>query len=304
MVDLIIIGAGPAGLTAAIYAQRANLKTVMIEKSAPGGQIVNTGEIENYTGFTKLSGGDLALKMFDHAMSLGVEYAYGDVLSVTKEHDLFSIVTDQETYSAKAVIVASGMVQRKLGLEHEDMLSANGISWCAICDGPIYKGEDVVVIGGGNSAVEEASYLSTLVNHLTIVQNLPQFTADKKAIDHLLKQTNVTPIMGALVTQFIVKDNLLTGVEVTFTDTKETQIIPCKGVFEYIGWLPNTNMIKELNITNPWGYIEANERMETAIPGLFAAGDVRVKQIRQVVTATADGAIAVQNVLKYLEDRD
>lgn len=303
MVDLIIIGAGPAGLTAAIYAQRANLKTIMIERSAPGGQIVNTGEIENYTGFTKLSGGDLALNMFNHAMSLGAEYAYGDVLSVTKENNLFKVVTDQETYSAKAVIVASGMVQRKIGLEHEDMLSSNGISWCAICDGPIYKGEDVVVIGGGNSAVEEAAYLSTLVNHLTIVQNLPHFTADKKAIDHLLKQTNVTPIMGALVTQFLVKDNLLTGVEVTFTNTNETQVIPCKGVFEYIGWLPNTHMLKGLNITNPWGYIEANERMETAIPGLFAAGDVRVKQIRQVVTATADGAIAVQNVLKYLEDR-
>lgn len=304
MVDLIIIGAGPAGLTAAIYAQRANLKTIMIEKSAPGGQIVNTGEIENYTGFTKLSGGDLALNMFNHAMSLGVEYAYGDVLSVTKENNLFTVITDQETYIAKAVIVASGMVQRKLGLEHEDMLSANGISWCAICDGPIYKGEDVVVIGGGNSAVEEAAYLSTLVNHLTIVQNLPHFTADKKAIDHLLKQSNVTPILGALVTQFLVKDNLLTGVEVTFTDTKETQIIPCKGVFEYIGWLPNTHMLKGLNLTNQWGYIEANERMETALPGLFAAGDVRVKQIRQVVTATADGAIAVQNVLKYLEERD
>lgn len=304
MVDLIIIGAGPAGLTAAIYAQRANLKTIMIEKSAPGGQIVNTGEIENYTGFTKLSGGDLALNMFNHAMSLGVDYAYGDVLSVTKENNLFTVITDQETYIAKAVIVASGMVQRKLGLEHEDMLSANGISWCAICDGPIYKGEDVVVIGGGNSAVEEATYLSTLVNHLTIVQNLPHFTADKKAIDHLLKQNNVTPILGALVTQFLVKDDLLTGVEVTFTETKETQIIPCKGVFEYIGWLPNTHMLKGLNLTNQWGYIEANERMETALPGLFAAGDVRVKQIRQVVTATADGAIAVQNVLKYLEERD
>lgn len=303
MYDLVIIGAGPAGLTAAIYAQRANLKTIMIEKSAPGGQIVNTGEIENYTGFTKLSGGDLALNMFNHAMALGVEYGYGDVCSIQKVDQTFKIVTDQETYDAKACIVASGMIQRKLGLEHEERLSSNGISWCAICDGPIYKGEDVVVIGGGNSAVEESSYLSTLVNHLTIVQNLPHFTADKKSIDHLNKQPNVTAYFDSLVTQFIVENDKLTGVEITNSKTAEKTIIPCKGVFEYIGWNPNTYMLKGLNITNPWGYIEANEKMETAIPGLFAAGDVRVKQIRQVVTATADGAIAVQNVLRYLESR-
>lgn len=301
MYDLVIIGAGPAGLTAAIYAQRANLKTIMIEKSAPGGQIVNTGEIENYTGFTKLSGGDLALNMFNHAMALGVEYGYGDVRSIQKVDQTFKIVTDQETYDAKACIVASGMIQRKLGLEHEERLSSNGISWCAICDGPIYKGEDVVVIGGGNSAVEESSYLSTLVNHLTIVQNLPHFTADKKSIDHLNKQPNVTAYFDSLVTQFIVENDKLTGVEITNSKTAEKTIIPCKGVFEYIGWNPNTYMLKGLNITNAWGYIEANEKMETAIPGLFAAGDVRVKQIRQVVTATADGAIAVQNVLRYLE---
>lgn len=301
MYDLVIIGAGPAGLTAAIYAQRANLKTIMIEKSAPGGQIVNTGEIENYTGFTKLSGGDLALNMFNHAMALGVEYGYGDVRSVVKDKGLFTITSDQETYTAKAVIVASGMIQRKLGLENEERLSSNGISWCAICDGPIYKGEDVVVIGGGNSAVEESSYLATLVNHLTIVQNLPQFTADKKAIAHLNKLSNVTPYFNSVVTQFIVENEKLAGVEITNTVTQEKKIIPCKGVFEYIGWNPNTYMLKGLNITNAWGYIEANEKMETAIPGLFAAGDVRVKQIRQVVTATSDGAIAVQNALKYLE---
>lgn len=303
MYDLLIIGAGPSGLTAAIYAQRANLKTIMIEKGAPGGQIVNTGEIENYTGFTKISGGDLALNMFNHAMALGVEYGFGDVLSVSKENDVFTIKTDQGDYQAKAVIVASGMIQRKLGLEHEDMLSANGISWCAICDGPIYKGEDVVVIGGGNSAVEESTYLASIASHVTVIQNLANFTADKKAIDNLNKQNNVTTLMNSLVTKFLVKDQKLIGVEVTNSITKEIKEISCKGVFEYIGWNPNTYMLKGLNVTNPWGYIEANEKMETSIPGLFASGDVRVKQIRQVVTATADGAIAVQSVLRYLESR-
>lgn len=303
MYDLLIIGAGPSGLTAAIYAQRANLKTIMIEKGAPGGQIVNTGEIENYTGFTKISGGDLALNMFNHAISLGVEYGFGDVSSVSKDKDIFTVKTDQGDYQAKAVIVASGMIQRKLGLEHEDMLSANGISWCAICDGPIYKGEDVLVIGGGNSAVEESTYLASIANHVTVVQNLAHFTADQKAIANLNKQTNVTTLFNSLVTKFLVKDYKLIGVEVTNSITKESKEIPCKGVFEYIGWNPNTYMLKGLGITNPWGYIETNDKMETSIPGLFASGDVRVKQIRQVVTATADGAIAVQNVLRYLESR-
>lgn len=303
MYDLLIIGAGPSGLTAAIYAQRANLKTIMIEKGAPGGQIVNTGEIENYTGFTKISGGDLALNMFNHAMALGVEYGYGDVLSVLKEQDVFIVKTDLGDYQAKSVIIASGMIQRKLGLEHEDMLSANGISWCAICDGPIYKGEDVVVIGGGNSAVEESTYLASLANHVTVVQNLERFTADKKAIDNLAKQSNVTSLFNSLVKAFLVTDNKLTGVIVENSITNETKKIPCKGVFEYIGWNPNTYMLEGLGITNQWGYIEANEKMETSIPGLFASGDVRVKQIRQVVTATADGAIAVQSVLRYLESR-
>ena len=181
MYDLVIIGAGPAGLTAAIYATRANLNTIMIEKGAPGGQIVNTNEIENYTGYQKLSGGDLALNMFNHAMALGANYQFGDVKTIIKEHDIFKVITETETYESKAVIIASGMLPRTLGVENEEQLKSNGISWCAICDGPIYKGEDVIVVGGGNSAVEESIYLASLVNHLTIIQNLAELTADKKS---------------------------------------------------------------------------------------------------------------------------
>ncbi|MDY0210397.1 MAG: FAD-dependent oxidoreductase [Acholeplasma sp.] len=304
MYDLVIIGAGPSGLTAAIYAARANLNTIMIEKGAPGGQIVNTNEIENYTGYQKLSGGDLALKMFDHAMALGANYVYGDVLEVKKDKDIFEVITSTETFEAKAVIIASGMLPRTLNVPNEEPLKSNGISWCAICDGPIYKGEKVVVVGGGNSAVEESIYLASLVEHLTVIQNLETLTADKKAVDLLLKQKNVTVLYETLVNQFLVgEDNKLSGVEVKDKMGNLTKI-EAKGVFEYIGWNPVTYMVKDMGVTDKWGYMLTNEKMETSVAGLFASGDVRQKQIRQVVTATSDGAIAVQNVLKYLENRD
>lgn len=303
MYDVIIIGAGPSGLTAAIYAARANLSALMIEKGAPGGQIVNTNEIENYTGFQKLSGSDLALKMFDHAMALGANYEYGNVMEVKKIGDFFEVITDSNTYQSKAVIVASGMLPRTLNVPNEEQLKSNGISFCAICDGPIYKGEKVVVVGGGNSAVEEATYLASLVQHLTVIQNLKELTADKKAVELLLKQKNVTVLYESLVEEFIVGDDgKLSGVIVKDANNV-VKTIEARGVFEYIGWLPVTHMVKSLGVTDQWGYIIANEKMETSVPGLFAAGDVRQKQIRQVVTATADGAIAVQNVLKYLESR-
>jgi thioredoxin reductase (NADPH) len=303
MYDVIIIGAGPSGLTAAIYAARANLSALMIEKGAPGGQIVNTNEIENYTGFQKLSGSDLALKMFDHAMALGANYEYGNVMEVKKIGDFFEVITDSNTYQSKAVIIASGMLPRTLNVPNEEQLKSNGISFCAICDGPIYKGEKVVVVGGGNSAVEEAIYLASLVQHLTVIQNLKELTADKKAVELLLKQKNVTVLYESLVEEFIVGDDgKLSGVIVKDANNV-VKTIEARGVFEYIGWLPVTHMVKSLGVTDKWGHIIANEKMETSVPGLFAAGDVRQKQIRQVVTATADGAIAVQNVLKYLESR-
>ncbi len=303
MYDVIIIGAGPSGLTAAIYAARANLSALMIEKGAPGGQIVNTNEIENYTGFQKLSGSDLALKMFDHAMALGANYEYGNVMEVKKIGDFFEVITDSNNYQSKAVIVASGMLPRTLNVPNEEQLKSNGISFCAICDGPIYKGEKVVVVGGGNSAVEEATYLASLVQHLTVIQNLKELTADKKAVELLLKQKNVTVLYESLVEEFIVGDDgKLSGVIVKDANNV-VKTIEARGVFEYIGWLPVTHMVISLGVTDQWGYIIANEKMETSVPGLFAAGDVRQKQIRQVVTATADGAIAVQNVLKYLESR-
>ncbi len=301
--DLLIIGAGPAGITAGIYAKRANLKVAMFEKGAPGGQLMNTNEIENYTGAKKVAGFELATMMIDHAYDLGVEVIYDEVTKITVDGPIKKLETSNGIYETKTVIIASGNVPRRLGVENEDELAMNGISWCAICDGPLYKDRKIVVVGGGNSAVEEAIYLSTLAEHVTIVQNLAELTADMKARDIIMKRNNVDYHYSSVVTKFLKDDKGLTGVVIKNEQGEETTIY-ADGVFEYVGLIPVTDMVKDLNITNKYGYIEANEKMETKVPGIYAAGDVIVKQIRQVVTATADGAIAVQNCLRYLEAQD
>lgn len=298
--DLLIIGAGPAGITAGIYAQRANLKVAMFEKGAPGGQLVNTNEIENYTGSKKMAGYELATMMIDHAYDIGVEVIYEEITKVELDGNVKKVFTDNQTYETKAIIVASGTVPRRLGVENEDQFAMNGISWCAICDGPLYKGKKVIVVGGGNSAVEEASYLASFTTHVTVVQNLEDLTADKKSQDILRKFKNVDFRYSSLVKKFLGDEKGLTGAIITDKDGNEEKI-EADGVFEYVGLIPVTEMVKDLGITNDYGYIVANEKMETKVPGVYAAGDVIVKQIRQVVTATGDGAVAAQNALKYIE---
>ncbi len=298
--DVLIIGAGPAGITAAIYAKRANLKVAMFEKDTPGGQLSKYNEIENYTGAKKVAGYELATMMIDHAYDLDIEVLYDEVTKVELDGNVKKVITPGQTYEAKAVIVATGNVPRRLGVENEDELAMNGISWCAICDGPLYKGRKVVVIGGGNSAVEEASYLATLATHVTVVQNLSDLTADKKAQDILKSMKNVDIKYSTVVSKFLKDDKGLTGVVIKSEDGKE-ETVTADGVFEYVGLTPVTDMVKDLGITNAYGYIEVDDKMQTKVEGVYAAGDVIVKQIRQVVTAAADGAIAAQNLLRYLE---
>ena len=297
--DILIIGTGPAGITAGIYAKRANLKVAMFEKDTPGGQLSKYNEIENYTGTKKLAGYELATMMIDHAYDLGVEVIYDEVTKLELDGNIKKITTPNQTYTSKVVIIASGNVPRRLGVENEDELAMNGISWCAICDGPLYKDRKVIVVGGGNSAVEEASYLATLASHVTVVQNLDFLTADKKAQDIIYKMKNVDFRFGSTVKKFLKDENGIKGALITNKDGDEE--ILADGVFEFVGLIPVTDFAKSLDITDKYGYVIANEKMETKIPGIYGAGDVIVKQIRQVVTATADGAIAVQNALRYLE---
>lgn len=296
--DILIIGSGPAGITAGIYAKRANLKVAVFEKGAPGGQVLNTAEIENYPGFTKATGYELASAMFEHVLALDVEVIFEEVITVKDLGNKKQVVTPNQVFETKAVLVTSGAVPRVLEVPGEMDFASRGISWCAICDGPLYKDKKVVVIGGGNSAVEESLFLSNIAKHITIVQNLGHLTADPKAIQLLQKASNIDYIYHAQVLEFLGVDGL-TGVKI---NTKEGErIIDAEGVFEYVGLVPVTNFLNELGVTNEAGYVIANEKMETKVPGIFSAGDVNVKQIRQVVTAVSDGAIAVQNIIKYLE---
>ena len=300
MYDVLVIGAGPAGVTASIYTKRANLKVAVFEGNVPGGQLVNYSEIENYPGVKSFSSIELATDMIEHMSKLDIEVKYEKVTKLEDHRSYKTVSTDIGSYDTKAVIIATGNVPRKLGVENEEQLAYNGISWCAICDGPIYRDKDVIVVGGGNSAVEEGYYLSTFAKSVTVVQNLDRLTAEAKANEKLIQQPNVKVYYETLVDKFLKDDKGLTGATLKDKDGKTFDVF-ADGVFEYVGMIPVTDFVKHLGIATNYGYITVNEKMETKIPGILSCGDVNDKQIRQVVTATGDGAIAAQNALKYLE---
>lgn len=300
--DLVIIGSGPAGMTAAIYGARADLKVLMLDKLAPGGQIINTNEIQNYTGVGTINGAELAMNMFTHTQELNVEFDYGTVCSIEADGDVKKIHIEEDpdkVIECKAVIIATGTTNRKLNIEKEEQFIGNGISFCAICDGAFYAGKDVVVIGGGNSAVEESIYLASMVKSLTIV-TMFDLTADPIACDKLRSLDNVKVYPYQDVLEFL-GDTSLEGIHFKSTKTGEETTLKCDGVFEYIGLLPVTDFVKDLGITNDYGYIEVNEKMETKIPGVYGAGDCITKNLRQVITACADGAIAAQEASRYIK---
>lgn len=302
MYDVIIIGAGPGGMTAAIYTQRANLKTMMIEKAAPGGYMVNTYEIENYPGVGKVTGYELSEQMFNHTQSLGVTYQYGDVVKIEDKGRFKKIHTaDGQAYDTKALIIASGTVPRNVEAPGSDRFLSKGISFCAVCDGAFFKGKKVIVLGGGNSALDEAIYLTSMDVKVTVVNILNSLQADKGTVEKAKNNPNIDFLLGHEITEFKGEQSLqsVTLRNVNNNQTFEKEI---NGVFVFIGQLPNSDFAKSLGVTNPQGYIEANEDMTTSVPGVFAIGDVINKKLRQIVTATSDGAIASQSVSRYLED--
>ncbi len=300
--DVVIIGAGPAGMTAAIYAIRANMKVLLLDKLAPGGQIINTNEIENYPGLGQLSGAELAIKMFEHTQELGIEFDYKTVLNIKDNGKIKEIICKEDNcvYETHSVIIASGTRPRKLNVEGEEQFTGNGISWCAICDGAQYRGKDVVVIGGGNSAVEESIYLAGIVNKLTVV-TMFDLTADPKACDKLRAMENVDVYPFQDVLEFTGSSSL-DGIRFKSTQEDVTErFVKCDGVFEYIGLEPVSSFCADLGILDKFGCIETDKSMQTKIEGIFAAGDITVKQLRQVITACSDGAIAANNASKYVE---
>ena len=299
MYDCLVIGAGPGGLTAAIYCSRANLKVAVLEKLMPGGQVASTYKIDNYPGVPEVSGVDLALKMFDQATALGVEYLPMEVTCIKKEKDIFLVKTNDQTLKAKTVIVATGTKNRKLHVEGEEKYLGRGISFCAICDGSFYQGQDVLVVGGGNSALEESLYLSSIVKQVYIINITDEPTAFKNVQDKVKKTKNIEVFNNSEVIAFE-GDDSLKEVKVKNLKTKEVTSFKVNGCFEYIGHIPNTDFLKDLGILNKYGYIVVDERKETKVKGLFGVGDVIDKEIRQITTATGDGTIAALNVAKYL----
>lgn len=299
MFDVLIVGAGPAGLTAAIYAARNNLKVGIFEGNVPGGQIVVTATVENYPGYGKIDGPDLAYLMFEQAMNLGVELIGSNVIKIMKQDGLFLVKTFDEEFSAPIVIIATGTSQKRLNVKGEAKFESKGISWCAICDGSLYKGKDVAVIGGGNSALEETIYLSNLVNKVFLIHRREDFRAESTIVSKVKTLKNVEMILNSVVDEFI-GDKVLGKIRLSNLKNKQERVIEVSGAFEYVGQIPTTSFVQDLKITDEAGYIIVNENFETKIDNLFACGDVIVKTIRQIVTATNDGAIAALNAIKKL----
>lgn len=300
--DLIIIGAGPAGMTAAVYASRANLSTVMIERGMPGGQMATTDAIENYPAFESILGPELSTKMFEHAQKFGAKYEYGDVDKVVDHGDLKEVIVGEKSYKAYAVIVATGAEYRKLGSPGEEELTGRGVSYCAVCDGAFFQGREIVVIGGGDSAVEEGMYLTRFADKVTIIHRRDELRAQKIIQDRAFANEKIDFLWNKQVQSVNEKDGKIGSVTLIDTQDGSESEFDTEGMFVYVGMDPLTDAVKDLGITNGNGYILTNEDMETAVPGIFAAGDVREKMLRQIVTATGDGSIAAQAVQKYIEE--
>ena len=299
-VDVLVVGAGPGGLTAAQYASRANLKTVIVEQGAPGGELLNTADVENYPGFTKISGPELATKIYDSSMCFGAESVSGYVADIVCEGAYKIVTVGDTTYRAKAVIIATGATHRELGLESEKRLTGKGVSYCAVCDGFFFRNRDVVVVGGGDSAVEEGTFLTQFVNKVTLIHRRDQLRAQQILQDRLFANEKVEVIWNSEVKE-IKGDQSVSSVLIENTETDEQSEIPAEGVFIYVGMVPNSQMVAQLGVTNEEGWIVTNERMETTVPGLFAVGDVRLKHLRQIATAVGDGSIAGQTAYEYLQ---
>ncbi|MFP3846258.1 thioredoxin-disulfide reductase [Priestia filamentosa] len=302
MYDVIIVGAGPAGMTASVYTSRANLSTLLIERGVPGGQMANTQDVENYPGFDFVLGPDLSNKMFEHAKKFGAVYKYGDIKEIIDEGNLKKVVTTNQEYYAKAVIIATGADHKKLGVPGEEELGGRGVSYCAVCDGAFFKNRELVVVGGGDSAVEEAVYLTRFASKVTIIHRRDQLRAQKILQERAFSNDKIEFIWNKEVTNINEESGKVSTVKLKDTQTGEESTLSTDGVFIYVGTLPLNSAFKNLDITNEEGYVITDENMATKIPGIYAGGDIREKTLRQIVTATGDGSIAAQSVQHYIEN--
>ena len=303
MYDTIIIGAGPAGMTAALYAARSNLKVALLERGIPGGQMNNTADIENYPGYANISGPELAEKMFEPLENLGVEHLFGLVEKIEDRGNFKEIITEDERFEAKTVIIASGANHRHLGVPGEEDYNSRGVSYCAVCDGAFFRDEDLLVVGGGDSAVEEAIFLTRFAKSVTIVHRRDELRAQKVLQDRAFANEKIRFVWDSVVESIHGDERKVTGVTFKNVKTGETSQADFGGIFIYVGLDPVSEFAKDLGITDEAGWILTDHQMKTSVAGIYAVGDVRQKDLRQITTAVGDGAIASQEAYKYLTEQ-
>ena len=292
MNDIIIIGAGPAGMTSAIYAKRAGYNPLVLEKNTYGGQIINSSEVANYPGIKKIDGYTFATKIYEQLKELEIEIKHEEVINIKKNDKTINVITNKNEYECKSVIIATGLTKRKLNIENEEKLIGKGISYCATCDGAFFKENDVAVVGGGNTALEDAIFLSNYCKHVYLINRTENFKAEKSLLDSFKQKNNTEIITSANIKKLVGKEKL------EKIELDNGKILNISGLFIAIGQIPNCNfdIIEKEN-----GFIKSNEECATNIPGIFVAGDIRNKSVRQIVTAVSDGAVAVINAVKYIE---
>lgn len=292
MNDIIIIGAGPAGMTSAIYAKRAGYNPLVLEKNTYGGQIINSSEVANYPGIKKIDGYTFATKIYEQLKELEIEIKHEEVISIKKNDKTINVITNKNEYECKSVIIATGLTKRKLNIENEEKLIGKGISYCATCDGAFFKENDVAVVGGGNTALEDAIFLSNYCKHVYLINRTENFKAEKSLLDSFKQKNNTEIITSANIKKLVGKEKL------EKIELDNGKILNISGLFIAIGQIPNCNfdIVEKEN-----GFIKSNEECTTNIPGIFVAGDIRNKSVRQIVTSVSDGAVAAINAVKYIE---
>ncbi len=298
--DLIVIGGGPAGLTAALYARRANKTVLILEKDGFGGQITHSPKIENFPGFASVSGNELADAMVEQVLGQGAEVELAEATEIRADGDLRTVVTEDGAFTARTVILATGVRHRTLGLPREEELEGRGVSYCAVCDGAFYAGKSVAVIGGGNSALQEAILLAERCSHVTVVQNLDDLTGEAKLADVLRAKPNVSFIYHTVVAG-LAGEKELTGLRLRDAHTGAESDLAVDGMFVCIGLVPNNGAFASAAALDAHGYFAADETLSAGTPGVFVAGDCRAKSVRQITTAVSDGAVAALAACRYID---
>ena len=302
MYDIIIIGAGPAGMTATIYASQARKKVLLLEKQVYGGQILKADKIKNYPGFEEISGYEYATKLYNQAKIYNPDIKFEEALEIKNYYDFKEVITNKNKYKAKSIIIATGAESRKLGLNNEDKLIGKGISYCATCDGMFFKNKEIAITGGGNNAIDEALYLSDIASKVHVIYRQKDFKIDSLNLEKLKEKNNVEFILNSNITD-IKGNEKLESIVIKNIDTNDERTLFIEGLFIAIGHIPVSSMCKNLVKTNDNGYIIANEDCITNVEGIFAAGDIRIKPVKQLTTACSDGTTAALNAFKYINKK-